>query len=254
MRRDENGYIVVETIGSFLLFVLLVISILSLINIVTVQSRVHYALTQTAGTLSMYCYTLEVTGIADPMTHSAGKAEHVEAEADRFKSNLNGIVSGLKELDADKTSSSGKDALNQVQGWVGGASDDPMGSLQYLINYGLQREGSKLLNPLLRPLMKRYLTNGSMSGEEYLEAFHVIGGLDGLDFGDAGGGLFSSGPTGSRASRLLTGDGEVKLVVQYDIDYTFGALIFPFKDHKLHVTQGVMTKAWLGGKGEGYKG
>ena len=41
MRRDERGYIVVETIGSFLLFVLAVTSILSLINIVAVQARVH---------------------------------------------------------------------------------------------------------------------------------------------------------------------------------------------------------------------
>ena len=48
MKRDEGGYIVVETITSFLLFVLLNISILSLINIVTVQSRIHYAVTQAA--------------------------------------------------------------------------------------------------------------------------------------------------------------------------------------------------------------
>ena len=41
MGKDERGYIVVETIGSFLLFVLLVLSILSLINIVAVQARIH---------------------------------------------------------------------------------------------------------------------------------------------------------------------------------------------------------------------
>ena len=45
MKRDENGYIVVETIGCFVLFVFLMTSILSLINIVTLQARVHYALT-----------------------------------------------------------------------------------------------------------------------------------------------------------------------------------------------------------------
>ena len=59
MKRDQGGYIVVETIACFTLFVFLMMSILSLINIVTVQARVHYAITQAAETLSMYSYTLD---------------------------------------------------------------------------------------------------------------------------------------------------------------------------------------------------
>ncbi|MCL2813906.1 MAG: hypothetical protein FWD23_04840 [Oscillospiraceae bacterium] len=50
----ENGYITIETLGTFLPFVFLVVSILSLVNIVTVQTRVHYALTQAANTISVY--------------------------------------------------------------------------------------------------------------------------------------------------------------------------------------------------------
>ena len=56
MRQDQRGYIVVETIGSFLLFTLLIVSILTMINIVTVQARVHAALTQACETVSMYSY------------------------------------------------------------------------------------------------------------------------------------------------------------------------------------------------------
>lgn len=67
MRGDENGYIVVETITCFILFVFLNISILSLINIVTVQARVYYALTQAAEAVSMYTYVLDVTGVASHM-------------------------------------------------------------------------------------------------------------------------------------------------------------------------------------------
>ena len=77
MGKDERGYIVVETIGSFLLFVLLVLSILSLINIVAVQARIHYALTQTAQTISMYSYTLDVIGVADAVANNAAQAERV---------------------------------------------------------------------------------------------------------------------------------------------------------------------------------
>ncbi|MCL2202230.1 MAG: hypothetical protein FWB75_09715, partial [Oscillospiraceae bacterium] len=59
MKKDDRGHIAVETVCAFIPFVLLVVSILSLVNIVVLQARVHYALTQTAKTLSVYCYTLE---------------------------------------------------------------------------------------------------------------------------------------------------------------------------------------------------
>ena len=59
-------------------------------------------------------------------------------------------------------------------------------------------------------------------------------------------------PPAPHDSTLLTADGDVKIAVQYDVDYTFGALLMPAGTPKLHVTQVVLTKAWLGGKGEGY--
>ena len=118
MRRDERGYIVVETIGSFLLFVLAVTSILSLINIVAVQARVHYAITQAAQTVSMYCYVLDVTGAADHLVASAGQAQTVQVESDAFKENLNGLLDGLESLDPDQVGAKGQAALDQVQGWA----------------------------------------------------------------------------------------------------------------------------------------
>ena len=48
----------------------------------------------------------------------------------------------------------------------------------------------------------------------------------------------------------MTKDGDVRIRVDYYIDYTFGALPLPFT--RLHVTQEVTTKAWLGGEGDGY--
>ena len=75
MKRDQGGYIVVETIACFTLFVFLMMSILSLINIVTVQARVHYAITQAAETLSMYSYTLDAMGAAEKLMKSADRAD-----------------------------------------------------------------------------------------------------------------------------------------------------------------------------------
>ncbi|MDR0492005.1 MAG: hypothetical protein LBH28_12255 [Oscillospiraceae bacterium] len=98
MGRDEDGYIVVETVGTFVPFVLLVISILSLVNIVTVQARVHYALTQAADSLSIYCYSLEVLGIADNLTTLDNKANRVAKEADAIKTDLGTVFSGIKSM------------------------------------------------------------------------------------------------------------------------------------------------------------
>jgi len=231
MRRDERGYIVVETVGSFLLFVLAVTSILSLINIVAVQARVHYAITQAAQTVSMYCYTLDVTGVADHLVNSAGQAQTVQVESDAFKENLNGLLDGLESLEPDQVGAKGEAVLNQVEGWADDTSSDPKATLQLLLNYGLQEGESTLFEQLIRPLVGRYLANGDMSGDEFLKAFHVSEGLDFYDFS-----LTSLTPSGANDSTLLTADGDVKIAVQYDVDYTFGALLMPTGTPKLHVS------------------
>ena len=125
MGKDERGYIVVETIGSFLLFVLLVLSILSLINIVAVQARIHYALTQTAQTISMYSYTLDVIGVADAVANNAAQAERVEQESDEFKQNLSQLLDGFESLDAVEIGSSGEALADQTGGWASDAAADP---------------------------------------------------------------------------------------------------------------------------------
>lgn len=250
MGKDERGYIVVETIGSFLLFVLLVLSILSLINIVAVQARIHYALTQAAQTISMYSYTLDVIGVADAVANNAAQAERVEQESDEFKENLSQLLDGLESLDIAEIGSSGEALADQTGGWASDIASDPESSIQALLNYALRESGNAVFGDLVRPLVGHYLSNGSMSGEEYLQAAHIIGGLEGLEFGGVG--LLDPDEMEGDDSTLLTSDRDVKIVVQYDIDYSFGALMLPFGEPKLHVTQEVRTKAWLGGKGEGY--
>jgi hypothetical protein len=250
MSKDEHGYIVVETTISFMLFVLLNLSILSLINIVTVQARIHYAMTQAAETISMYTYTLDAMGVADHLVTSAQKAEKAESEINTFKSNVNSVISALESLDISGLYTAGQTTYSQVSSFAGSVQDDPEGMLQLFLNYGVQEGLDILFEQAVRPLVGRYLTNGEMSGDEYLTAAHVVGGLSGLDFNDFD--LLDLKTTSSNDSRFLTGDGDVKLVVKYKIDYTFGALPLPFTE--LEITQEVITKAWLSGYGEGYTG
>ena len=248
---DEDGYIVVETIGAFVPFVLLVVSILSLINIVAVQARVHYALTQAANTLSMYSYTLEVLGVANDMTTLDNKAYKVASEIGAIKNDINSVLSGLDSLsNISGALESGGNAANRVFGWGEEAAGDPKTALQYLMNYGANELRGLVIEAMARPLVGRYLANGNISGDTYLARAGVINkrtgarGLYALEFYQ-----FSNAGLGN--SMLIDKDGNVKLVAQYEILYTFGRLPLPFKP-TLRITQTVVTKAWLNGSGKGY--
>ncbi|MCI9331534.1 MAG: hypothetical protein HFG05_05090 [Oscillibacter sp.] len=255
MKRDEGGYIVVETITCFTLFVFLMMSILSLINIVTVQARVHYAITQAAETISMYSYTLDAMGVAEHLMKSAGQAGSVDKEKNEFVKNVNDVFDAVENLNVSGIQSSGEALYNQGANLAQRVENDPKSLLQELMNYGLQKGGSAVFGALVRPLVGRYLTNGSTSGDEFLKAFRVKDGLDGLEFStfniigwDAENHRLQSSPRDD--SMLLTSEGDIRIVVSYEIDYTFGTLPLPFGE--LTVTQEVVTKAWLGGAGEGY--
>lgn len=251
MRKDEQGTILVEFIGSFLLFVLLLASILSLVNIVTVQARIHYALTQTANTLSMYGYVLNVTGMDNSLMNIAGGAAKVQSEIDAQMDDINEVFSHINELDLDGVQKSSASAGDRFARWADNTRENPKETLQLIAQYGLHNGESALLEQLLRPLMIHYLSNGSMSGEEYLRSMRINDSLEFYDFAifgpaSTGGGLLAD-------SVLLDENGQVRLTVQYEVDYSFLGLPLPFEP-KLKITQSAMTGMWLGGSGEGYNG
>ena len=260
-QKDERGYIVVETVGSFMLFTFLMVSILSLINLVAVQSRMHFALTETAQVISMYSYVLEVTGAADHIQNLSRKADTVRVESGEFKKNLNAILDILNDeksfkvsewkASVDAVEENAKALGSRGESWLNDITADPKASLQLIMSYGVDELSSEVVERLMYPLMNHYLGNGMMSGDEFLRRFNVQGGVSSLSFHTFD--LLKLDHTGDTNTRLLDADGNVRLVVQYDIDYTFGALPLPFRP-TLHVTQEVVTKAWLGGVGKGYQG
>lgn len=223
MRRDDNGYIVVETVGTFIPFVLLVISILSLVNIVTLQARVHNALTQTANSLSMYSYVLKATGVA-------GNLITLNDKASAAGDTLDAVLTGIDSLSKGNGLSGdvGDRVLNGVESAVG----DPKAMIQSFANYGVDELRNAASAQLVLPLIGRYLANGEMSSDEYLNSVRVVN----FELSDC---------------IIIDRNGNVKLTAEYEIEYTFGALRIPFGP-TLKVTQSVVTKAWLGGSGEGY--
>jgi len=223
MHKDENGYIVVETVGTFIPFVLLVVSILSLVNIVTMQARVHNALTQAAKTISMYSYVLKATGVADSLMSADSKASST-AE------NINAVMNGIESLSRGGGFDAG--AVNRALSAAEDMAGNPKTMIQNFANYGIGELRSLASEQLVRPLVGRYLANGDISGDEYLKSVRVVN----FNFGDC---------------VIIDRNGNIKLTVDYEIEYTFGALRLPFGP-TLKISQTVVTKALLGGSGDGY--
>jgi len=254
MVKNDSGYIVVETIGAFLPFVLLMASILSLVNIVAVQARVHYALAQAANTLSVYSYTFEILGVANDLTALDNKADRVAREVAAMKNDMSAVLTGINSLSGlSGAATGGTNAVNRALSWGEEAVGDPEATLQLLASYGVNELRSYAFGELVRPLVGRYLTNGDMTGDEYLRRFGVVKtangsiestGLEALEF-------YSVGNAGLGNSVMIDRNGDVRLVVEYEIEYTFGGLPLPFRP-TLKVTQTVVTKAWLNGSGKGY--
>jgi len=244
MIKDRNGYIVVETIGTFIPFVLLMVSILSLVNIVAVQARIHYALTQAANTLSMYCYSLEVLGVANKLTTLDNKADRAGIDENAVRNDVSGVFTGIDSLSGNNGDTSRSYGQGEQR------AGNPNQVLQLLMNYGLSALGNQVFEELARPLVGRYLANGDISGDEYLQRARVTNsntgktGLDALEF-------FSWDNVWLGNDAIIDSDGNIRLVVEYEVEYTFGGLPLPFKP-TLRITQTAVTKAWLNGSGKGY--
>lgn len=261
MCKDENGNIIVETTFALTLYVMLMIFILSLINIVTLQARVHYALTQTALTVSMYSYMFEVTGIASRLRaidyRSTTGRETIRGVVDTVNtaSDMLSNIGSMDDVNLDDILETGQNTMSHVMPWL----ENPDGLLA-LIQEMLRDTGNAVISELwvmlvemmVRPLIGWHLSNGDMSGDEFLLSANVIGGLDGLRFRyphhDDGfllnlwGGL--SGPEGDRTI-IIDHYGNIRIFVQYDVDFFFGLLPLPFT--RMTINQSVVTKAWLSG-------
>lgn len=256
-KKDENGYIVVETIGSFIMFVFFMLSIISLINIVVVQARTHYAITQAANTVSMYTYALCLTGVTDGLQGMDEKSSEAIDEANTMIENVDTLFGTLDSISQDGFNSDkfdqGYESAENIVEQGKGLIEDPKGTLKLLLGYGGNEIAKQLFSLVVKPVVKNYLANGEQTADEYLRGFNVIDGVDGLKFND----IDIQNPeldnfvSESTDSKFIDKDGNITIVMSYDIDLKLGALPLPFE--KLEIVQTAKTKSWLKGNGDGYE-
>jgi len=269
--QDKNkGSILIESVLGLAIYVAVMAIVLGLINVMVVQARMQHAITQTALTLSMYSYVFEITGIAPVLQALDGRAEQGRDTIRGVVQNVDMIVEQVTEIGTqdnvtlEDVVDMGNTAIEAAMPWVQNPSAI-VTEIRRVLSAGgdavLFELWSSLVTMLVRPMVEWHLSDGQISGHDFLLSMNVVHGMDGLRFkypydGNAGFlmGLWS-GITGEEENRqrtvIIDRDNNIRIFVQYDIDLFWG--VFPTQLTRLTVSQSAVTRAWLSGYGGGYR-
>ena len=88
LQKDERGIIAIEVIVSFIAFLLCMAFVITWINISAAQTRIGFALTQTAAEVSFYAHALEIIGVT-------GFLRDVDYQASGTRNEINQMMDGV---------------------------------------------------------------------------------------------------------------------------------------------------------------
>lgn len=241
-RGSESGMLTVEAVLCLMPFVLVILGIISFINIFMVHSKVQVALYETANELSAYTYFYQALGIRDADGKLGSDIESGTVQLTAFLEDIETARANLENKNA--TEEDFKGVINSGRELV----SSPQTLIRNIVYMGIgkaEEAGKSWLASLIaKPLTQNYLntstsllSSGGQSADEYLKAFGVRGGMDGMDFGK---------------STIFTDSDHkmIDIVVEYDLDVYFFRLLF--KDPSIHIVQRAVVPAWLDGDGRSY--
>lgn len=241
-RGSQSGMLTVEAVLCLMPFVLVILGIISFINIFMVHSKVQVALYETANELSAYTYFYQALGIRDADGKLGSDIESGTVQLTTFLEDIETARANLENKNA--TEEDFKGVINSGRELV----SSPQTLIRNIVYMGIgkaEEAGKSWLASLIaKPLTQNYLntstsllSSGGQSADEYLKAFGVRGGMDGMDFGK---------------STIFTDSDHkmIDIVVEYDLDVYFFRLLF--KDPSIHIVQRAVVPAWLDGDGRSY--
>ena len=146
--KDERGSVAVEASLSFTMFVLALVFFINLIGVVTLQSKVEYALHQTAKEVSMISYIYGVTNLDDSIGN--------------IKNEINGFIVNFTGQLSEKSS-----FFDQY--------------LSEYVNIDIKAEDA-LFSLICNKVFESYLSSDSETADQYLKRHHIKNGIKGIDF------------------------------------------------------------------------
>ena len=247
MRKDRQlGAIVVEATISLTTFIFAIFTILSIVNICYVQAKVSVALNAAAKEISQYSYlyfALGVDGMEQKFTQGTADSKKLAEDTidgvGTFMSSLSGAAASAKTGDFENMVGQIQGGTDNVKSLVNqyadGLKNDPKG---FILGMGkmaaseLSQEAKTVLAKVLaRAFMeKNLMSDPSDSADEFLKRYHVVGGMDGLDF--------------NYTTFLAYGESDdIQLVVTYEVE----VLKLLNIDYKFKIRQCSKTTAWDNG-------
>jgi len=231
---NEGGYIVVETLFSFTMLIMVMFIIISLINIVAIQSRIHFAISQTAQEMSMYAYVTKCLS-KDEEEYDPGLSGGLDWVASS-KGALDTLSGGITNF-----------SNNIAAGMTGFFFDSYAADLMRVVAAAPDAAKRQLvMEDAVKDVFVNYLsldsTQSAAQANEYLSASGVysidgaILGLDAISFSNSDG----------VSSTMLDSNGDTVVTVAYKIRFNIYNII-PLPLY-LDMEQTVRTKAWLGGR------
>ncbi|MBQ8509982.1 MAG: pilus assembly protein [Clostridia bacterium] len=269
MRKDnrESGMIVVEAVISFTAFIMVCLGIVFMTNIFMLHNRVQFAINSAAHEIASYSYVYDALGLRDaelgvksdsekytkPINETAAQitdtlnniqnsasqfgevasaVENIELSEASFNQ-ISSSIEGLKDS-ANTTIESGKKTITSVKNLFSDGNALIVGMIYMGADYLGDTFKRAVATGAAWGFTKKYLDTDTQTADQYLRAYGVVDGYEGLDFS---------------GSSVFCDDGlrVIDLVVEYDVDLSFINFVFP--STKVHVVQRVSVGSWGGGDG-----
>ena len=243
--RRELGSVTIEATIALTIFMFAFLGITSLSTLVRAESKVQYALNQTAKELSQYMYifhrgdTIEnPTKPVDELIKETGDFTNMIKNAskdvtssgslfskDQTVSDLKETISTVKD-DAQSILEAGKSLANKYKS----VAEDPtevLNAIYSIIKGEIKNTvNSKIIAPVVANiLMPKYLESGDKSADEFLRDMGVENGMSGLNFS---------------LSSIMEDGRTINLTAIYTVDYKIPLI----GDRKFTFKQTASTAAW----------
>lgn len=243
--RRELGSVTIEATIALTMFMFAFLGITSLSTLVRAESKVQYALNQTAKELSQYMYifyradnTGDTTKPVDDLIRETGEftnmiknaSKDIEPSGESFSkdqvtADLLNTINDVKD-DAQSILETGKSLANRYKS----VAENPTEVLNaiYSIIKGEVKNivRSKVIAPVVANiLMPKYLETGEKSADEFLEDMGVTNGMSGLNFS---------------LSSIMEDGRTINLTVVYTVDYKIPLI----GDRQFVFKQTASTAAW----------
>ncbi|WP_027089403.1 TadE/TadG family type IV pilus assembly protein [Thomasclavelia saccharogumia] len=243
--RRELGSVTIEATIALTMFMFAFLGITSLSTLVRAESKVQYALNQTAKELSQYMYifyradnTGDTTKPVDDLIRETGEftnmiknaSKDIESSGESFSkdqvtADLLNTINDVKD-DVQNILEAGKSLANRYKS----VAENPTEVLNaiYSIIKGEVKNivRSKVIAPVVANiLMPKYLETGEKSADEFLEDMGVTNGMSGLNFS---------------LSSIMEDGRTINLTVVYTVDYKIPLI----GDRQFVFKQTASTAAW----------